>query len=263
MAEITASIAYAARGGARPYYFANAHHRDHVPIDARAMPLVDGRANPPSLAHEGFVRLDHRSRVGDFTDRDQVAAIHPAEIADLVRDATGATRVIVTAPGIVRFSEASGLAGTRDNSHPARFAHVDTTAETAAAMAARLLGDAPLPARWANYNVWRAFSPAPQDVSLALCAMDSVGADDLIEADAIFDPPGVPEWRFASWVVAANPAHRWYWFPDLTRDEAILFQSSCSQTGRAVPHVAFDNPAAPPGSPPRASIEMRVLAVWE
>lgn len=263
MADLTAQIAYAARDGARPYYYANAHHRDRVPIDPQAMPLIDGRAHPPALDREGFVRLDHTSAVKDFTDRDAVAAIHPAEIAELVRVATGASRVIVTAPGIVRFSEASGLAGTRDNSHPARFVHIDTTAQTAAAMAARLLGEEASVARWANYNVWRAFSPAPQDVSLALCAMDSVGAADLIEADAIFDPPGAPEWRFSSWVVAANPAHRWTWFPDLTRNEVILFQSSCSQTARAVPHVALNNPAAPPGSPPRASIEMRVLAVWK
>lgn len=263
MRNLTAQIAYAARDGARPCYYANAHHRDRVPIDPQAMPLTDGRAHPPALDREGFVRLDHRSAVADFTDRDAVAAVHPAEIAELVRAATGASRVIVTAPGIVRFSEASGLAGTRDNSHPARFVHVDTTAQTAAAMAARMLVDAPGVARWAHYNVWRAFSPAPQDVSLTLCAMDSVADRDLIEADAIFDPPGGPEWSFASWVVAANPAHRWVWFPDLTRDEVILFQSSCSLTGRAVPHVAFDNPAAPPGSPPRASIEMRVLAVWD
>lgn len=255
-----AEIAYAARDGTRPFYYANAHHRDHVPVDPRMMPLIDGRTHPPELAQHGFVRIDHRSVVADFADREAVAALYADEVAELVRAATGASRVMVTAPGIVRFSEASGLAGTRDNSHPARFVHIDTTAQTAAMMAARVAGEC---ARWANYNVWRAFSGPPQDVSLALCAMDSVAPEDLIEADAIFDPPGAPEWRFASWVVAANPAHRWTWFPDLSRDEVILFQSSCSQTGRAVPHVAFDNPAAPPGSPPRASIEMRVLALWE
>ena len=88
-----------------------------------------------------------------------------------------------------------------------------------------------------------AFSGAPQDVPLALCDKRSVSPQDLIIADAIFDPPGAPEWRFDSWVVAANPARRWHWFPDLTRDEVLLFQSSDSRDGRAVPHVAFDNPA--------------------
>ena len=45
-------------------------------------------------------------------------------------------------------------------------------------------------ARYAHYNVWRAFSGAPQDVPLALCDRRSVARDDLIVADAIFDPPG-------------------------------------------------------------------------
>jgi len=257
-----ATIAYVARDGTRPCYHANAHHRDCVPLDPRDMPLIDGRVAAPRLDREGFACLPHVSAVGDFADRDEVAAAYPAEIVALVRAATGADEVIVTAPGIVRFSEASGRAGTRDNSHPARFVHIDTTAATSAAFAARAIPPGRAVRRYAHYNVWRAFSGAPQDVSLALCDMASVDQADLIEADAIFDPPGGEEWRFASWVLAANPAHRWHWFPNLSRDEVLLFQSSDSATARAVPHVAFDNRHAPPGCAPRASIEMRCIGLW-
>ena len=262
MGSDSAEIAYVARDGNRPYYYANAHHLDRVPLDPRDMPLIDGRRAGTQLDREGFACLPHASAVGDFTDRDAVAAVYPDEIVALVRAATGADAVIVTAPGIVRFSEASGQAGTRDNSHPARFVHIDQTAETAAQFARLTIPAGQAVRRYAHYNVWRAFSGAPQDVSLALCDMTSVAPDDRIEADAIFDPPGGEPWRFGSWVLAANAAHRWHWFPDLTRDEVLLFQSSDSRDGRAVPHVAFDNRRAPVGCAPRASIEMRCIALW-
>ena len=262
MATDCATIAYVARDGTRPRYYANAHHRDCVPLDPHDRPLIDGRIAVPRLDREGFACLPHASAVTDFTDRDAVAAVYPDEIVALVRAATGADDVIVTAPGIVRFSEASGQAGTRDNSHPARFVHIDQSAATAAEFAARTIPAGRTVRRYAHYNVWRAFSGAPQDVSLALCDMASVDPADRIEADAIFDPPGGAEWRFVSWVLAASRVHRWHWFPDLSRDEVLVFQSSDSRTGDAVPHVAFDNRRAPPGCPPRASIEMRCLALW-
>jgi hypothetical protein len=263
LSDWCASIAYVARDGTRPFYHANDHARDHVPLDLRDVVLIDGHQAAPRLDLEGFACLSHCSAVDDFTDRDAVAAVYPGEIIELVRGATGADRVVITAPGIVRFSEASGRAGSRDNSHPARFVHIDATAATSAQFAARVIGDGPPVARWAHYNVWRAFSGAPQDVGLALCDMTSVMPADLIEADAIFDPPGAPPWRFASWVMAASPAHRWHGFANLSRDQALIFQSSCSQTGQAVPHVAFDNRHAGPDAAPRASIEMRCIALWD
>jgi formate dehydrogenase alpha subunit len=44
-------------------------------------------------------------------------------------------------------------------------------------------------ARSAQYNVWRALSGAPQDVPLGLCAYPSLAREDLLDCDAIFDPP--------------------------------------------------------------------------
>ena len=123
------------------------------------------------------------------------AAQRSSEVHVITGAATGADAVIVTAPGIVRFSEASGQAGTRDNSHPARFVHIDATAATSALFAARTIPAGRSVRRYAHYNVWRAFSGAPQDVSLALCDMTSVDACDRFEADAIFDPPSPVAWK--------------------------------------------------------------------
>jgi hypothetical protein len=260
--RLEAVINYAARAGFRQRYYANDHSRDTVVIDAVPMPVADGRANPPSLEEEGFRLVSHRSRVGSFEDLAEVAALHPAEIVELLLAQTGADEVIVTAPGILRFSEASGRAGSRDNSMPARFAHVDSTSETSAGFAQRSLPEGRKLARYAHFNVWRAITPPPQDVPLAVCDARSVTPDDLLVADAIFDPSGAPEWSFESWLVAHNPAHRWIWFPDMTRDEALIFRTSDLTHGLPVPHVAFDDPLAGPDARPRASIEMRAVAYW-
>ena len=259
-----ALIAYSGRSLARPFYYANAHEKDQVEIAPAAMPVHDARAIDAHVDREGFQLVRHRSAITDWTDREALAAVHRGEVAQLIKELTGADEVHVNAPGILRYSERSGKAGSSDNSHPARFAHIDINDTTAAKFAA---GGAQGRAfrRCAAYNLWRALSPAPQDVPLALCDARSVADADLIVAEAIFDPPnGAPEWSFESWVVAHNPAHRWYFYPDLSAEEAILFKTNDSDPERAhcVPHVAFDDPTAPEDAPPRVSIEMRATAYW-
>ena len=88
--------------------------------------------------------------------------------------------------------------------------------------------------------------------------------DDLIPCDAIFDPPGAPEWSFENYLLAANPAHRWFYYPDMQIDEALVFVTSESDQNRPLlmPHGAFDNPLAPADAPPRISLEMRGTAYW-
>ncbi len=258
-----ALIAYSSRAIERPFYHANAHEKDQVDIALVPMPMHDARAIDADVDREGFQLVRHSSAVTDWTDRDQLNAIHRDEVAGLIKQLTGADEVQVSSPGILRYSEKSGKAGSSDNSHPARFAHVDINDVTAEQFAAGGAKGRPF-RRYAAYNLWRALSPAPQDVPLALCDARSISPQDLIVADAIFDPPGGTEWRFESWVVAHNPAHRWYYYPDLAIDEAVLFKTNDSDPARAhlMPHVAFDDPLAPAGAPPRVSIEMRATCFW-
>lgn len=257
-----AIINYASRTDFRQRYYANAHERDTVVIDAQRMAMHDGRSVVTDLDVQGFKLVPHISAVSDFADRQAVAEIHNREIADLLLAQTGADAVFCTSPGILRFGERSALAGKLNNSMPARFAHIDISKETAQGFAAAGTPEGKTVARYAHYNVWRAFSPPPQDVPLAVCDSRSVAAGDLIEADAIFDDPEKAEWSFVSYIVAHNAAHKWFWYPDMTRDEALIFKTSDSRFGNPIPHVAFDNPDVPNGVVPRSSIEMRAIAYW-
>jgi hypothetical protein len=261
--NVRAAIAYAGRDIARPRYHANDTSRDLLDIVPVVMEIADARDSGTSLDQEGFRVVAHRSAVADFGDREAVNTVHRREIVDLIGTQSGADLVLVNSPGLLRFSEKSPRSGALDNSRPARFAHVDISDATAAEFARRAAADRTL-ARFAHYNVWRAISAPPQDVPLAVCDARSIGANDLIKADAVFDSPGQPEWSFEGIVVAHGFAHRWHWFPDMTADEALIFKTNDSDPTRAhcVPHVAFDDPACGPQTPPRASIEMRAVALW-
>ena len=265
MNDVRATVGYARRTAQRPYFYANAHEKDFVPLAPEEVAIVDARGLDCTLDREGFTLVEHKSAVADLTDLDQVTAVHRAEIADLLRQVTGCDHVAMTPMGILRFSERLGENAAHDNSHPARFVHVDIAREAAAAMRAKGAPQGRTVTRSAQYNVWRALSGAPQDVSLALCAWPSIAPEDLIDCDAIFDPlDGSAEWSFANYLLAANPNHRWYYYADMTPDEAIVFKTSESDPARAqlMPHGAFDNPLAGPDAPPRVSLEMRGTCYW-
>ncbi|AKH42948.1 hypothetical protein FHS61_003144 [Altererythrobacter atlanticus] len=265
MTTLHAPIAYVKDTGDRPRYYANAHEKDTIVLDPVEMEITDMRGESTSLDVEGCILTRHRSEVADFSDPEQIELIHAAEITALLKQVTGCDEVVVTPRGILRFSEKTGQTGSSDNSHPARFAHVDVSAPTGAEFRARSAPQGRAIARSAQFNVWRAISGAPQDVPLALCDTRSVKGPELIRADAIFDPPGgAPEFSFEGYVVAHDTGHRWLWFSDMTPDEVIIFKTSESDPERAqcIPHVAFDNPLAPPDSPPRVSVEMRATCYW-
>ena len=252
----------------RPRYYANDHSRDLLNLDPRKIAIEDARKRitAPSLAYEGFELLAHTTEIQDFKDAAEVARLHPQEIEQLLLEVTGADRVVVPGPGVLRFGEGSKDAGKYSNSLPARFIHVDISDATAEQFAHRSMPEnigRPL-WRFAHYNVWRAFSAPPQDIPLAICDARSVALTDLMCADAIFDVADKPEWSFEGWVVRHNSQHRWSYFSDMTRDEALIFKTNDSDPAQphCVPHSAFDDPSCAKGVPARASIEMRGIAYW-
>jgi hypothetical protein len=252
----------------RPRYYANDHSRDLLKLDPRKIAIEDARTlvKAPSLVREGFELVVHSSEIEDFKDTAEVTRLHPQEIERLLLEATGADYVVISGPGVLRFGEGSKDAGKYSNSSPARFIHVDVSDSTAKQFAHRSMpkniGRALR--RFAHYNVWRALSPPPQDIPLAVCDARSVALADLICADAVFDVEDKPEWSFEGWVVRHNSEHRWSYFSGMTRDEAIIFKTNDSDPTQphCVPHSAFDDPSCPKGVPTRASIEMRGIAYW-
>ena len=265
MNEVRAEIGYSERTEKRPYFYANAHEKDFVPLKPAEVAIADARGRDCTLEREGFTLVEHTSAVADLTDLAAVAEVHRDEISELLKRVSGCDEVTMTPFGILRFSERLGENEAHDNSHPARFVHVDMAREAAAAMREKSAPAGKAIARSAQYNVWRSLAGGTQDVPLGLCAYPSLAPEDLLGCDAIFDPlDGSPEWGFPNYLLAYNPNHRWFYYSDMTRDEAIVFTTSESDPARAqlMPHGAFDNPIAGPDAPPRVSLEMRGTCYW-
>jgi hypothetical protein len=84
-----------------------------------------------------------------------------------------------------------------------------------------------------------------------------VAPGDLVASDLIY-----PNRRGETYAVKYNPNHRWFYFPEMTPDEALLltcYDSATDGRTRFGPHTAFVDPTTPTDAPPRESIELRTL----
>ena len=229
-------------------------------------------ADELDLEREGFRLVTYPSAVQDYRDTAAVMALQPAEYEALICELTGASRAICVGPQL-RFAASiadadRSLRGTGGiDTTPAGFVHGDFTDEGIHWMADPLsvrLDDYP---RYACYNVWRAISPPPQDIPLAVCDARTVAEGESEEALAVLDSPEFAPRveRMLNEIYRHSPEHRWYYFRDMTADEAIVFKTYDSDLSRVgpVPHTAFTDPSCPSGGTPRSSVEARVIALFD
>ena len=241
-------------------------------LPGEAMQIVSARGLETSLDREGFVLVQHASKVEDFGLIEEDAAtdqIYNDEMAALLKQATGGVFAMMLGGGKKRFGESStDKLAKLINAKPARYAHADNTDVSAqelfAHVAAAAGGQLPPNARWALYNMWRAVSPPPQDFPLAVCDARSVADGDEVTVTAVTTSRGVGDLRHDTTSYTHNPQHRWHYYPDMTRDEVIVFKAHDSKEGvaRRVPHTAFTDLTCPPSTPTRASVEARGLVIF-
>jgi hypothetical protein len=260
-------INYVGAMSSRPCFHANDRTLDRVNVDSRTVVITDARdlADAPTLSREGFALVAHPTEVRDFRDTAEVDRVYPDETRRLIQALTGADAVVISGPAIVRFGERSQEAGSRDNSRAARLVHIDTSDATAAQFAQRVApSDGRRVRRIAQHNIWRTFSAPPQDVPLAICDARTITPNDLVPADANFDRDGKIAFSFEALLLRYAPSHRWMFFRDMTRDEALVFKRHDTEPGEPhfVPHSAFTDRRVPAGTEPRASVEIRTIAYW-
>ena len=242
---------------------------ESLPLAAERMPIQDmrGREAEFSLAEQGFVLAQAPTRVKDFHDPAEVARTYVPEVDAILRRVTGCASTVMSSPGLVRVSRRAserppGAAPTGN------FAHADYSKRSGEQWLRRTLppaeAEARLKKRYAIFNVWRTFSPPPQDVPLALCDARSVEELDIQNCTITLGRAGDPvTWENTAY--RRNRNHRWFYCSDMMRDEAFVFRSFDSDPAFAghVPHTAFEDLTCPDSAPPRASLEIRMLAFWE
>ena len=221
------------------------------------------------LDGNGFVLVDHRSAVSNF----DLIQLHPLvdqhyahEMADLLTDVTGASLVVVMSAGKKRYGEAEvDKLSHLPNAKPARYPHADNTD----ASVVQLLGvihdafDVDRYSRWAAYNLWRAVTPPPQDIPLAVCDARTIAPEDEVVVTAVTTELS-GDIRHDTTGYRCSEDHRWCYFSDMTPDEVLVFKAhdSDSRYPSRVAHTAFDDPSCPPGVVTRASVETRAFAFF-
>jgi hypothetical protein len=221
---------------------------------------VRGIAQEASLDREGFELLQHGSAVRNFYDEDEVRTVYYPEAEQLIAKATGASRVFIFDHTVRRRVRGADDRAPGLPRQPATRVHVDHTEKSGPQRVRDFMGDeaeALLRGRVQVINLWRPIRGPLRDAPLAVCDARSVAPSDLVPADLVYQNR-VGE----TYAVTFNPAHRWFYVPDMQPDEALLlkcFDSATDGRARFAPHTAFEDPTAPADILPRESIELRTL----
>ena len=214
-----------------------------------------------TLDGDGFRFIGHDTQVADFYDDDQIRRIYYPEIEALVKAESGCSRVVV-------FDHTLRTADDDDREsrkirEPVTRVHNDYTEWSGPQRVRDLLPDEAddlLKRRFAIVQVWRPIRLPVESFPLGICDARSMAPRDFVISERRY-----PNRVGQTYAIAYNPDHRWYWFPRMRREEALVFKVYDSvKDGRArwTAHTAFDDPTAPANARPRESIEIRTLAFF-
>lgn len=243
---------------------------ENCEYEPRQMEITDARfaEERPCIEREGFALWDAPTSVTDFLDADAVRTRYYPEAAELALAVTGAARAYVF-DHLVRRREHDRAALTFGRQRTKEVAaangriHNDYT-EASGQKRLELVLDSPEAAarvrRYGIVNVWRSIKGPVLDTPLAVCDARTLTVSDLVVSDVRY-----PRRTGEIYVALHSPLHRWSYFSQMDRHEALVFKqydSRISGVARFTPHTAFDLPDIPIDAPLRESIELRCLVVY-
>lgn len=270
--DVRAELTFIVPQDTKPYFESAAltggEPKVHFETEQRTVTVRDMRSlvDDLSLDRQGFVLRRHPTAVENLHDDGLVDTVYEQELDGLLKAVTGARRVVVF--DHTRRSDGAAGAVNRDGLRgPASRVHVDYTVDSGPQRARDALGaeevDRVLGAggRIVQVNVWRPIVGPVRRAPLALADASSIEAEDLVATDQMF-PDRVGE----IYQLAYGSRQRWYWAPEMRREEVIIIKGWDSvDDGRArfTPHGAFQLPDQDADAPPRESIESRTYLVFE
>ena len=228
--------------------------------------IHDGRHDiqSSSLDVEGFRLVTQETEVDDFYDDAQVESTYHDEVKALLTKITGAARIEI----FDDTRRSTSLERQRDKKirEAASIVHNDYTADSGVKRLRDHFANDPdeaeklLQRRFAIVNVWRSIAGPVYNHSLALCDATTVRPEDLVSVERR------AEERIGEIQVALHDqGQRWYYFPEMQMDEALLFKTFDSETdgrSRFTIHSSFEDPNAAADGPPRESNETRCLVFY-
>lgn len=259
-----ARIGYVAAMADKPISHAGYPDKENLVMDWRDVAVASAHGlSADSLRTCGFTVVSHKSEISAFDEDGVWKDRFALEIEELVKSVTGAREVFV--PQRAASVRSVQLMGSQA---PASFCHNDFTPGSAARHVAALVPERAnelLAKRFAAYNLWRLIKPGPQDQPLALCDARSTNAADMIPSEARYTIKSEDHVFGEMACFRYNPAHRWFYYPDLTVDEILIWAGYDSDPEQAsiVPHTAFVDKNCPVGAGPRTNIDCRCFAFFD
>jgi hypothetical protein len=229
--------------------------------DPHRVTIHNGRGKDFELERNGFRFLRHDTKVKDFYDEDEIKRVYYPEMVELVKAQSGAKRVVVF-DHTLRTAD-DELRESKKIREVVRRVHNDYTEWSAPQRVRDILPDEAeelLKRRFAIIQTWRPIRHPVETYPLAMA-----DAQTLSPGDMIISERRAPGRIGQTYAIKYNPAHKWYWFPRMRREEAYVFKVFDSlKDGRArwTAHTAFEDPTTPPHAHPRESIEIRTMAFF-
>jgi hypothetical protein len=230
--------------------------------EPHVLPIFDGRliAKSFSLDREGFELVRHPTVVRNFYDDEEVRRVYYPAVEAFLKATLKADRVVIFDHTVRKRVEGAPDIRGAGPRQPATRVHVDQTVTSGANRVREHLPDEAeelLKGRVQVINLWRPIRGPLRDSPLAMLDGTTVKESDLVASDLIY-----PNRSGETYSVTYSPDHRWFYFPEMTPDEAVLLKCYDSATDgptRFGPHTAFVDPTAPADAAPRESIELRTL----
>src|ERR1700719_4021888 len=231
--------------------------------DPRRVVIHKGRPHAKDfvLERNGFCFVGHDTKVVDFFDEAEIRRVYYPEMEALIKAESGPKRVVVF-DHTLRTAD-DELRESKKIREVVRRVHNDYTEWSAPQRVRDILPDEAeelLQRRFAIVQVWRPIRHPVETHPLAICDAASLSFDDMVISERRY-----PNRIGQTYAITYNPAHAWYWFPRMQRNEALVFKVfDSAKDGRArwSAHTAFDDPTSPPRARPRESIEIRTLAFF-
>jgi len=231
--------------------------------DPRRVLIHNGRPEVDKFALErhGFRFVRHDTKVADFYDQDEIRRVYYPEMEALIKAQSGATRVVVF-DHTLRTAD-DELRDAKKIREVVRRVHNDYTEWSGPQRVRDLLPDEAdelLQRRFAIIQVWRPIRHPVETFPLAICDARTLSPNSLVVSERRY-----PDRVGQTYAITYDPAHKWFWFPRMRREEALVFKVYDSmKDGRArwTAHTAFEDPTSPPHARPRESIEIRTLAFF-
>jgi hypothetical protein len=233
--------------------------------DVRKVEIEDGwpRADKFSADREGFEIKPFNGGFEDFDSDDAVKAAFYPQIVDFVKRHTGAKRVEVFDHTVRRRLPPDLKQQTTVKRPAVMLVHSDYTPKSGVQRVRDIVPDDAedlLARRVAFYNVWKPLFNVVEELPLAVCDAKSASDDDMLLMELKYR-----ERTGEIYVMRYSPQHKWFYFPRMTPEQALLLKTYDSETdGRArfMGHTAFEDPDTPPNALQRQSIEVRTMAFF-